>query len=97
MPVDPEGGQGKDSVEKQNAEQGLMPVAENEPDMYGYIGEDRHMIEAFRHRHRPLETFEDGVAVSEMLIALNRSADLGRVDSLPDANLETYVPPVARP
>ena len=41
------GGQGEDLVEKQNAEQGLMPVVENEADIYGYIGEDRHMVEAF--------------------------------------------------
>jgi hypothetical protein len=56
------GGQGEDLVEKQNAEQGLMPVVENEPDIYGYIGEDRHMVEAFRHRRQPMETFHDGVA-----------------------------------
>jgi predicted dehydrogenase len=64
------GGQGEDLVEKQNAEQGLMPVVENEPDIYGYIGEDRHMVDAFRRRCLPLETFEDGVAVAEMLMAL---------------------------
>ena len=29
------GGQGEDLVEKENAEQGLMPVVENEPDIYG--------------------------------------------------------------
>jgi predicted dehydrogenase len=94
---DVSGGQGEDLVEKQNAEQGLMPVVENEPDIYGYIGEDRHMVEAFRHRRPPTETFEDGVAVAEMLMALYRSAELGRVVNLPDADLETYVPPVARP
>src|ERR1700722_20223045 len=33
------GGQGEDLVEKQNAEQGLMPVVENEADIYGYVGE----------------------------------------------------------
>jgi predicted dehydrogenase len=55
------GGQGEDLVEKQNAEQGLMPVVENEPDLYGYIGEDRHMVEAFRHRRQPMETFHDGL------------------------------------
>ena len=42
---DVSGGQGEDLVEKQNAEQGLMPVVENEADIYGYIGEDRHMVE----------------------------------------------------
>jgi len=91
------GRQGEDLVEKQNAEQGLMPVLENEADIYGYIGEDRHMVDAFRHRRRPLETFEDGVAVVEMLMALYRSAEIGQVVRLPAPELETYVPPVARP
>ncbi len=90
------GGQGEDLVEKQNAEQGLMPVVENEPDIYGYIGEDRHMVDAFRHRRRPLETFENGVAVAEMLMALYRSAEIGRVITLPAPELETYVPFIAR-
>jgi predicted dehydrogenase len=90
------GGQGEDLVEKQNAEQGLMPVVENEPDIYGYIGEDRHMVEAFRHRRQPMETFHDGVAVAEMLMALYRSAEIGQTVRLPAPELETYVPPVAR-
>jgi predicted dehydrogenase len=90
------GGQGEDLVEKQNAEQGLMPVVENEPDIYGYIGEDRHMVDAFRHGRQPIESFEDGVAVAEMLMALYRSAELGQVVTLPAMELETYVPPVAR-
>ncbi len=94
---DVSGGQGEDLLEKQNAEQGLMPVVENEADLYGYVGENRHMVEAFRHRRRPLETFEDGVAVSEMLMALYLSAEMGRVVNFPNAELETYVPPVARP
>jgi predicted dehydrogenase len=91
------GGQGEDLVEKQNAEQGLMPVLENEADIYGYIGEDRHMVDAMRHRRQPIETFEDGVVVTEMLMALYRSAELGQVVTLPAPELETYVPPVARP
>jgi predicted dehydrogenase len=91
------GGQGEDLVEKQNAEQGLMPVVENEADIYGYIGEDRHMVEAFRHRRQPIESFHDGVAVAEMLMALYRSAEIGQVVTFPAPDLETYVPPVARP
>jgi predicted dehydrogenase len=90
------GGQGEDLVEKQNAEQGLMPVVENEADVYGYIGEDRHMVEAFRHRRMPMESFHDGVVVAEMLMALYRSAEIGQVVKLPSPELETYVPPVAR-
>ena len=93
---DVRGGQGEDLVEKQNAEQGLMPVVENEADIYGYVGENRHMVDAFRHRRQPVETFHDGVAVAEMLMALYRSAEIGQVVTFPSPDLESYVPPVAR-
>jgi predicted dehydrogenase len=88
---------GEDLVEKQNAEQGLMPVLDDEPGIYGYTLENRHFVDAFRAGRMPDETFADGVAVVEMLMALYRSAELGRTIALPDAELETYVPPVARP
>jgi len=91
------GGQGEDLVEKQNAEQGLMPVVEDEAGVYGYVGEDRHMVDAFRRCQMPAESFVDGVGVAEMLMALYRSAELGRVVELPSPELETYVPPAARP
>jgi predicted dehydrogenase len=97
MSRDIHGGQGEDMIEKQNAEQGLMPVLEDEASAYGYVSENRHMVEAFRHRRSPTETFADGVAVVEMLMALYRSAELGQVVKLPAPELESYVPPVARP
>jgi predicted dehydrogenase len=90
------GAEGEDLVEKQSAEQGLMPVLEDEAATYGYTLEDRHMVEAFRKGEEPLETFRDGVAVVEMLMALYRSAETGSTVLLPDEGLETYVPPVAR-
>ncbi len=90
------GAEGEDLVEKQSAEQGLMPVLEDEAATYGYTLEDRHMVEAFRKGEVPLETFHDGVAVVEMLMALYRSAETGSTVHLPDDELETYVPPVAR-
>ena len=91
------GSAGEDLVEKQNAEQGLMPVLDDEAGIYGYTLENRHFVECFRTGQRPIETFEDGVAVVEMLMALYRSAELGRTVQLPDPALESYVPPVARP
>ena len=90
------GAEGEDLVEKQSAEQGLMPVLEDEAATYGYTLEDRHMVEAFRKGEAPIETFHDGVAVVEMLMALYRSAETGSTVHLPDDELETYVPPVAR-
>jgi predicted dehydrogenase len=90
------GKEGEDLVEKQNAEQGLMPVLEDEPGVYGYVNENRHMVEAFRKGTRPMETLDDGLAVVEILMALYRSAEIGRVVLFPVADLENYVPPVAR-
>jgi predicted dehydrogenase len=90
------GAEGEDLVEKQSAEQGLMPVLEDEAATYGYTLEDRHMVGAFRRGEEPLETFRDGVAVVEMLMALYRSAETGSTVHLPDDSLETYIPPVAR-
>jgi hypothetical protein len=52
--------------------------------------------EAFRHRRQPMETFHDGVAVAEILMALYRSAEIGQTVRLPAPELETYVPAVAR-
>ena len=90
------GVEGEDLVEKQSAEQGLMPVLEDEAATYGYTLEDRHMVEAFRKGEVPLETLRDGVAVVEMLMALYRSAETDSTVHLPNDELETYVPPVAR-
>ena len=90
------GSAGEDLVEKQNAEQGLMPILEDEAGVYGYTLEDRHMVERFRQGKRPLETFEDGVAVVELLMALYKSAETGQTVTLPDAGLEDFVPAVAR-
>lgn len=90
------GQEGEDLIEKQNAEQGLMPVVDDEAGLYGYVNEDRHMVEAFRRGETPMETFHDGVAVMEMLMALYRSAETGQTVYLPAEELETYVPPVAR-
>lgn len=88
---------GEDLVEKQNAEQGLMPVIEDEAALYGYIAENRHMVQAFLNGRTPDEHFHDGVAVLEALMALYRSAETGTTVTLPDQSLETYIPAVARP
>jgi predicted dehydrogenase len=90
------GGEGEDLVEKQNAEQGLMPVVADEAASYGYVAENRHMVHAFLDGQQPDETWEDGLAVTEVLMACYLSAEQGRVVSLPAPELDTFVPAVAR-
>jgi predicted dehydrogenase len=90
------GSAGEDLVEKQNAEQGLMPVVSDEEAEYGYMAEDRHMVEAFRAGRRPEENFDDGVAVTDLLMAAYMSAEQGRTVPFPPPDLETFVPAVAR-
>ncbi|WP_191059833.1 Gfo/Idh/MocA family protein [Geminicoccus harenae] len=91
------GAEGEDLVEKQNAEQGLMPILEDEAGVYGYTDENRHMVECFRTGRVPMETFHDGVAVVEMLMALYKSAETQRTVIVADEDLTDYVPAVARP
>lgn len=45
---------------------------------------------------KPLETFEDGLAVVEILMGLYRSAEIGATLHFPAPELEDYVPVVAR-
>ncbi|TFI57329.1 Gfo/Idh/MocA family oxidoreductase [Sphingomonas parva] len=87
---------GEDLVEKQNAERGLMPVIEDEAATYGYVHENRHFVQAFRRGEPPAETFDDGVAVVAMLMALYRSAELGRTVGFDEPGLDDYVPEAAR-
>ena len=84
--------EGEDMVEKQNAEHGLMPVVEDEAASYGYVAEDRHMVESFLAGRPPEETFHDGMAVVELLMALYKSAETSCRLQLPDATLSSFVP-----
>ncbi|MEN6560051.1 MAG: Gfo/Idh/MocA family oxidoreductase [Acidobacteriota bacterium] len=86
---------GEDLVEKQNAEIGLMPVVSDEAGEYGYTAENRHMVRSFLAGRRPEESFADGVAVAELLMAAYKSAELGKTIPFPFRGLESYVPPVA--
>jgi predicted dehydrogenase len=87
---------GEDLVEKQNAEQGLMPVVPDEPAHYGYVNENRHMVRAFREGTKPEITFEDGVDVVRLLMAAYKSAETGRPVDPASPELVDFEPAVAR-
>jgi predicted dehydrogenase len=87
---------GEDLIEKQNAEQGLMPVLADEGFTYGYVDEDRHMVRAFLRGEPPVETCRDGLVVSELLMAAYLSGETGETVRLPEPSLESFVPQVAR-
>jgi predicted dehydrogenase len=88
--------EGEDLVEKQQAEQGLVPLLENEAASYGYEAENRHMVRCFLRGETPDETFADGADVVEILMTCYRSAQEGRVIEFPAAGIESFVPEVAR-
>lgn len=90
------GDTGEDLVEKQNAETGVMPIVSDEEAEYGYVGENRHMVRAFREGRMPMETFADGVAVTELLMAAYMAAEQERTVPFPPPGLEEFVPAVAR-
>lgn len=91
-----EGKEGEDLVEKQNAEQGLMPLIEDEALTYGYTDENRHMVQAFRRGEQPRESIHDGLAVTQLMMASYLSAESGETVDLDRADLADFVPQVAQ-
>jgi predicted dehydrogenase len=87
---------GEDLVEKQNAEVGQMPVVPAEPVAYGYEAEDRHFVNVFLGKEKPLLTWDDGVEVVQVLMTAYQSAEEGRTLDFPPKGLDDFKPAVAR-
>ena len=90
------GSAGEDLVEKQNAEQGLMPVLGNEAAEYGYESQDRYFVQCFLDGKQPEESFYDGLEITELLMTAYMSAEQERTIQFPPEGLETFVPLVAQ-
>ena len=90
------GNEGEDLVEKQNAESGGMPVVSSEAEVYGYTAENRHMVESFLNGKRPDENFDDGLDVTRLLMAAYMSTEKEKTIKLPNNDIETFIPAVAR-
>lgn len=91
-----QGNQGEDLVEKQNAEQGLMPVVANETAEYGYEGENRYFVECFLDGVMPEINCNDGLEVTQLLMTAYRSAEEERTITFDPKAIEDFVPAVAR-
>jgi len=87
---------GEDLVEKQNAEQGLMPVLGNEAAEYGYESQNRYMVQCFLDGKQPEESFYDGLEITELLMTSYMSAEQERTIQFKPDGLESYVPLVAQ-
>jgi predicted dehydrogenase len=86
---------GEDLVEKQNAEIGQMPVVPSEPVAYGYEGEDRHFVNVFLGKEKPLLTWDDGLDVVRVLMTAYKSAEAGQTLDFPPKGIDQFVPAVA--
>jgi predicted dehydrogenase len=91
-----QGEAGEDMVEKQNAEQGLMPVLGNEAAEYGYESQNRYFVQCFLDGKQPEESFYDGLEVTELLMTAYMSAEQERTIEFRPEGLDTYVPLVAQ-
>ena len=88
--------EGEDLLEKQNAEQGLMPIVGNEAAEYGYENENRVFTRWFLDGVQPESNFYAGQEVTELLMACYMSAEEERVIEWKPANLLHYIPLPAR-
>lgn len=91
---DVKGKTGEDFVEKQLAEQGLMPVLDDESFIYGYQAENRHMVQSFLKGKMPRENWHDGLFVTKMMMTCYMSAEMKRKLNFPPTGLEDFLPKV---
>ncbi len=91
-----QGSSGEDLVEKQNAEQGLMPVVANETAEYGYEAENRYFTNCFLDGRQPEVSCYDGLEVTELLMTAYMSAEQERTIEFRPNDLNEFVPAVAR-
>lgn len=87
---------GEDFIEKQAAEQGLMPVLSREELVYGYVDEDRYMTECFLDGRQPEESFEDGLFIVKLISACYMAAEKGEKLKFPPEGLDDFVPQVGK-
>jgi predicted dehydrogenase len=91
-----QGQAGEDLVEKQNAEQGLMPVVASEATEYGYENQNRYFATCFLDGKQPELNCYDGLEVTQLLMTAYLSAEEERTVAFKPEEVEKFVPAVAR-
>lgn len=84
------------ALEKSTASQGLLTVQPDEPALYGYVEEQRDLVEALEQGRPPLLDFDYGLEIVRLTMAAYMSAEQGRTVDLTDPataeEVENYVP-----
>jgi predicted dehydrogenase len=88
--------QSEEFIEKQAAEQGLIPIITDEAVAYGYQHENRHMVESFRKGVLPYENWSDGLLIVELMMSAYKSAEDERTIKFNPKDLVNYKPKVSR-
>src|SRR5262245_10293532 len=91
-----QGATGEDLVEKQNAEQGLMPVVASEAAEYGYEAENRYFVNCFLDGKQPEVSCYDGLEVTQLLMTAYKSAEEERTIAFDPEAIKDFIPAVAR-
>jgi predicted dehydrogenase len=85
-------------LEKSTASRGLLAIQPNEPDLYGYVDENRDAFQAFSDGRSALLDWQYGRQIVELTMAAYLSAEEGRVIDMTDpatrSRLATYVPAI---
>jgi predicted dehydrogenase len=68
------------ALEKSTATRGLLPVQANEADLYGYVDENRDMVERFTRGENGMLDWEYGLEITRLLMAAYYSAEHQRGD-----------------
>jgi predicted dehydrogenase len=84
------------AVEKATATRGLIPVQDNEADLYGYTDENEQAAEAFLEGKDAFLPWSYGLEIMKLVMAAYMSAEQERTIDLTDAGiqqeLETFIP-----
>lgn len=90
------GGDGEYYVEKQEAAEGAIPVVPDETAAYGYLAQNKHVVDSFRDGSNAREDAYDGLEVVRLCMASYKAAEEGRRLEFKDIDLDEYVPEPAR-